>query len=141
MTLQLESLELAVDALDRSINTALRKMDPMDSDLNETIRAGVIQHFEVAYEQCWKFIQRWLRENQSPEEIDLPRSRKDLFRQAARCGLISDPIPWFDFGEARNLTSHTYDLSKAEKGYIIAKRFLPFAQELLDRLRDQSIND
>lgn len=45
----------------------------------------------MAYEQCWKFIQRWNSENQSPEDADIPRTRKELFRVAARLELISDP--------------------------------------------------
>ncbi len=135
MALDLNSLQWAVDALQRSILAAERGMKSADEDLKETIRAGVIQHFEVAYEQCWKFIQRWVRENVSAEEAEFPRSRKQLFRIAARYGLVSDPLPWFEFGEARNLTAHTYDLSKAEAGFLIAQRFLPYAQEVLERLR------
>jgi len=39
---------------------------------------------------------------------DLPRTRKELFRVAARDGLVRDPLIWFGFGDARNLTTHTY---------------------------------
>jgi len=138
MALELGSLEAAVDALRRSIDAARRSSDVADTDLIETIRAGVIQHFEVTYEQCWKFMQRWLRENQSPEPADYPRSRKELFRMAARLGLISDPAPWFKFGDARNLTSHTYDTEQAEAGYKTAQEFLPYAQEFLSRLREKN---
>lgn len=138
MALELESLELAVDALRRSIDAARRGSGIDDADLRETIRAGVIQHFEVTYEQCWKFMQRWLRENQSPEPADYPRSRKELFRMAARMGLVSDPLPWFNFGDARNLTSHTYDTRQAEAGYKTAQDFLPYAQEFLSRLREKN---
>jgi nucleotidyltransferase substrate binding protein (TIGR01987 family) len=138
MSLKLDTLELSVAALQRSINTASRNLDHADADLCETIRAGVIQHFEVAYEQCWKFIQRWLRDNQSPEEADFPRTRKELFRLAAQQGLISDPLPWFTFSEARNLTSHAYDTAKAESGFATALRFLPYAHELLDSLRTRN---
>jgi len=73
-------------------------MDFLDVDMRETVRAGVIQNFEVAYEQCWKMIQRWIKENKTSEEAEHPRTRKDLFRMAARCGLIDDPLPWFAYG-------------------------------------------
>lgn len=69
------------------MNVADEQIDAPSTDL----RAGVIQNFEVAYEQCWKFIERWIRENRAPENADHPRSRKELFRMAARHGLISDP--------------------------------------------------
>ena len=39
-------------ALERSIKTSNR-VDDSDEDLQETVRAGVIQHFEVAYELSW----------------------------------------------------------------------------------------
>jgi nucleotidyltransferase substrate binding protein (TIGR01987 family) len=109
MTLEGESLELAIEALRRALDTVTRYEDTPDTDLRETLQAGVIQNFEVAYEQSWKFMQRWLRENLNPEDADFPRSRKDLFRMAARQGLVSDPLPWFEFAEARNLTSLSYD--------------------------------
>ena len=134
MALELESLRKAVDALRRSLGASEKSMAALDQDMRETVRAGVIQHFEVAYEQCWKFMQRWIRENVSPEDADLPRTRKDLFRMAARNNLISDPEPWFLFGEARNLTSHTYDEAQAVSVYDTARDFLPHAREFLSRL-------
>lgn len=134
MALELESLNKAVSALRRSVNAADRNMASLNPDLQETVKAGVVQNFEVAYEQCWKFIQRWLRENRAPEEADHPRARKDLFRLAAREGLISDPLPWFDFSDSRNLTSHTYDASQAAAVYDAGRRFLVHAEELLKNL-------
>ena len=106
----------------------------MPVDLRETVRAGVIQNFEVSYESSWKFIQRWLRENGPPHEADAPRTRKDLFRMAANADLLEDPVPWFRFGEARNLTSHTYDEAHAQGSFEVAASFLPYAKQLLARL-------
>jgi nucleotidyltransferase substrate binding protein (TIGR01987 family) len=132
--LELGSLVKAIDALKRSVNSADANLGSLSPDLQDAVKAGVIQHFEVAYEQCWKFIQRWIRENRAPEDADHPRSRKELFRMAARFGLISDPLPWFEFGDARNLTSHTYDAARAEAMYKVGCRFLPYAEELLNRI-------
>ncbi|MFN7097121.1 MAG: nucleotidyltransferase substrate binding protein [Gammaproteobacteria bacterium] len=134
MSLNLDSLKKAVDLLERSINTAHENMTSLAPDLQETVRAGVIQNFEVAYEQCWKFIQRWIRENRTPEDADHPRTRKELFRMAARYNLIADPAPWFAYGDARNLTSHTYDEKYAISIYKIANDFLTDAQYLLKQL-------
>ena len=138
MPLELESLNKAVDTLGRSLRAAHSNKESMSEDLRETVRAGVIQNFEVAYEQCWKFIQRWIRQNRTPEDADFPRTRKELFRMAARYGLISDPLPWFAFGEARNLTSHTYDEAQAASVYETAERFLPHARELLSQLENRN---
>jgi len=138
MPLQLDSLEKAINALDRSLHAAKEEAAELSPALQETIRAGVIQNFEVAYELCWKFIQRWIRENRSPEEADHPRTRKELFRLAARIGLVPDPLPWFEYGDARNLTSHTYNLEHAETIYQLAFRFAGDARELLRRLQKRN---
>ena len=63
MALDLTSLSKAVEALDRSLAAVERAQAIRDAALQETVRAGVIQQFEVAYELSWKFLQRWLREN------------------------------------------------------------------------------
>lgn len=134
MALSFDSLTKSIDVLGRSLIVAQKQTPGLDADLQETIRSGVIQHFEVAYEQCWKMIQRWLKENQSIEEAEYPRTRKELFRLAARYGLITDPLPWFVYGDARNLTAHTYDEKKANFVYETAKNFLQDAQYLAQQL-------
>lgn len=139
MPLELDSLVGAVDALRRSVNAADENMATLSADLQETVKAGVIQNFEVAYEQSWKFVQRWIRENPTPEQTDNSPTRRELFRIAAHNELVSDPLPWFEFGEARNLTSHTFDCEQAATVYAAARSFLPFAEELLERL--QARND
>ncbi len=133
MPLDLSSLQRAIDALARSLRVA-QAIAQMDAELQETVRAGVIQNFEVAYELCWKFIQRWLRENRVAPEADFPRTRKDLFRLAAREGLIADPLSWFAYGDARSLTAHTYDPSQALLVYQMATQFLDDARDLAARL-------
>jgi len=95
--------------------------------------ADAIQHFEIAYEQCWKSIQRWLQENATQaDEAEKPRTRRELFRQASRAGLIPDPLPWFEYGNARNLTSHIYDEDQALQVLETAGRFLCDARTLLE---------
>jgi len=136
MALDLSSLQKAVSSLERAVKVASTMIKgAVDTDQEEVIRAGVIQNFEFTYELCWKFIQRWIRENKTPEDADNPRTRKELFRLAAEYGLISDPLPWFDFGSARNRTSHIYDEEIADEVYQAAVRFLPYAGELLEALK------
>ena len=57
MSLQLDSLAKSIGILERSIKTANR-VDDSDEDLQETVRAGVVHSFEVAYEQSSKMINR-----------------------------------------------------------------------------------
>jgi nucleotidyltransferase substrate binding protein (TIGR01987 family) len=133
MVLDLSSLQKAVDSLERAIKVAAGQAGS-GKDQEEVLRAGVIQNFEFTYELCWKFMQRWLKENQSKGDVELPRTRKELFRMAAQYGIISDPLPWFEYGDARNLTAHTYDLDKAEIVFKQALRFSGDAKYLLIQL-------
>lgn len=138
MSLNLESLRKSIDGLARSIHAAHSLPDILSDDLKETIRAGVIQNFEVAYEQCWKMMQRWLKENINPEEAEFPRTRKELFRMAARYGLISDPLTWFVYSDTRNLSLDTYNEQQAVSVYKMAECFLPDAKYLSKQLEQSN---
>ena len=141
MALVLESLEKSVFGLERSLQVweKLGKSGAVDEAVVQALQAGVIQHFEVAYEQCWKFLQRWLRDNARLEDVDHPRTRRDLFRMGAQYKLIADPQKWFLCGEARNLSSHTYDAAKAAEVFRAAQQFAADARLFLERLR--AVND
>ncbi|MBN2689305.1 MAG: nucleotidyltransferase substrate binding protein [Gammaproteobacteria bacterium] len=136
MQLNLTNLNKTIIALDRALATANLYSETNNSnrDLQETLRAGVIQNFEISYEQCWKMIQRWISLNVSKEDATYPRTRKELFRLAAKYGLIDDPKPWFQYGDARNLTSHTYDEDTADEVYAVAHNFLLSAKNLFNKL-------
>jgi nucleotidyltransferase substrate binding protein (TIGR01987 family) len=140
MKLDLSSLRKAIDSLDKTLRVAENKVlaTELDEDVRDAIRAGAIQNFEFTYELCWKFMRRWLKENAGAEEAEYPRTRKELFRQAARFGLIREPLSWFSYGDARNLTSHTYDEGKAESVYETAVSFAKDAKYLLDRLQERN---
>lgn len=140
MALDLTSLRKAVNSLNQAIKVANAMIKgSVDTDQEEVIRAGVIQNFEFTYELCWKFMQRWLKDNQNREEASLPRTRKELFRMAARYGLIKGPLPWFEYGDARNLTAHTYNEDKAEIVFKQAVQFVDDARYLLEQL--ERLND
>lgn len=72
MKLDLTPLKDSLRVLERSINSykTLSKNETLTPDDLETVKSGVIQAFEVAYEQSWKFMKRWLEENVSPEAAD-----------------------------------------------------------------------
>ena len=81
MSLYLDSLAKSIDALERAIKTA-SSLDTVDKDLQETVRAGVIQNFKVAYEQSWKMMKRWLEENVGATYV-AGVTRRGIFRLAA----------------------------------------------------------
>jgi len=134
MSLQLDSLAKSIAGLAEAVETEARFADTPDAALRNTLRAGVVLGFEVAYEQSWKMIQRWLRENLGPELEEQARTRRDLFRQGARAGLITDPEAWFEYGQTRNLTAHTYDETVASSVSRVARDFLADAEALLRAL-------
>lgn len=121
MSLQLHSLTQAIDALERSIKTA-RSMETWEEDLQDTVRAGVIHNFEVAYELCWKMMQRWLGQNIGKTYVD-GITRRDLFRLAAENHLITDAERWMDYHIGRNETSHTYNEATAQSVFVAATEF------------------
>lgn len=99
---------------------------------NEFVRDAAIQRFEYTFELAWKMIKRhldWMGESDTAA-----LSRKDLFRQAARIGLISDPEAWFIYNQARNESSHTYNRAVAERVFEEAQKFFPDVQELAENL-------
>ena len=134
MKLDLTSLESAVASLERSITAATVHEAALPPDLKDTVRSGIIQNFEVAYELSWKMMKRWLEMNISAESVD-GVTRRELFRQAAENRLITDVDLWMRFHSSRNETSHTYDNGTAEEVSATAKHFVSAAQSLLTALR------
>jgi nucleotidyltransferase substrate binding protein (TIGR01987 family) len=138
MTLDLSSLQKAVDSLERAVKVADKMIEgDVETDQEEVIRAGVIQNFEFTYELCWKFIQRWLEVN-AVGQIVFRSTMKELFRMAAERQLIQDVEAWFEYHKARNKTSHIYDEVVAESVYEAALRFLSDAKALLKTLEDRN---
>ena len=130
-TLELGSLQQSILMLSNSLrgfqaSSALQNGEPW---IRETLRAGIIQHFEVCYELCWKFMKRWIEMNVSSVQVD-GVSRRELFRQAAECQLIESVDQWMSFHQARNETSHLYDRPIAESVFESAEPFLLEAEKL-----------
>lgn len=94
---------------------------------NSIVRDATIQRFEFCVELAWKASKKMLGTASSAPKI--------VIREMAQAGLIQDPQIWFDFLEARNLSSHTYKEEMAEKVYAVAKSFLPEGQALLLKLK------
>ncbi len=132
MVLELSSLQKAVISLERAVKVATsnEKMDKLDENQKDTIRAGVIQNFEFTYELCWKFMKRWLEANVNRESVD-GVTRKELFRIAAENCLIKDVPAWFNYHKARNQTTHIYDNKIAEDVFAVAVLFVIDAKALL----------
>jgi len=67
-------------------------------------RAGLIQFFEMAFEQGWKL----LKDYQEAEGFTISSPRQAI-KQAFQSGLVIDGHGWISALEDRNLTTHTYN--------------------------------
>lgn len=133
MRLELEALFNAVSSLEKAVRVYNIYKNNNDIDLIDILRSGVIQNFKVAFEQCWKFIARWLDDNIAAG-VTSGITKKELFTLAAKHLLIKDVSEWMRFKEGRNFTSHTYSEITAEEVLKHSIEFLPHAKYLLQRL-------
>jgi nucleotidyltransferase substrate binding protein (TIGR01987 family) len=135
MKLELQSLASSVDALARILEAEQRLRNDANAaeDVKEGLRGGAIQSFEVAYEQSWKMMKRWVETQGDAASVDgVPR--RELYRIAAEHRLIGDVDQWMEFHRARNETSHTYDGAAAARVLEAARNFLAQAQSLRKEL-------
>ena len=139
MPLDITSLVNSINSLDSSIQTynKLSKIDLITEKDLETVKSGVIQNFEVAYEQCWKFMKRWIEENVSPDLAE-GVSRKELYRVSAENKLISDVEDWMRFNKSRNLTSHIYNFKVSDITFKSALEFINVAKDFQKRIEERN---
>jgi len=90
-------------------------------------RDASIQRFEFCVELAWKTAKKKLGTAATAPRV--------VIREMASQLLIKDPEKWFEFLDARNMSSHTYKEDIAEKVYQAAVSFLPHAKDLLEKLR------
>jgi hypothetical protein len=97
---------------------------------NDRERDGAIQRFEYTFEISWKFAKKVLLLNginsQSPREV---------IRELAAIGWIAQPELWFEFLEARNMTSHNYREDVALNVFSKVSLFAAEAEQLLTQLK------
>jgi nucleotidyltransferase substrate binding protein (TIGR01987 family) len=133
MSLDFSSLDKAMASLNRAIHRANLSRE------DEELRDAVIQRFEYTYELCWKMLKRQLEaESPYPQSVDT-LSFRELLRESAERGMITDVEKWLFFRERRNQTSHTYDAEKAAEVYLAALEFQIEAERLLSKLRKRQV--
>ena len=132
MALDLSSLTAAIGALQRALHASVAgaQWAGLSPEVREAVKAGVIQNFEVAYEQSWKMMRRWLEANPVAGDVSGAGMRQ-VYRLAAKAGMIDDVDLWMEFHQARHQTSHTCNVKTAELVLAMSKQFLPEAQRVL----------
>ncbi len=138
MILDLTALERAVSQLETSLNYSQSQAAQDDEELFVQFRAAAIKAFEYVYELSIKMLRRQLAEIEQPSEVER-LSYRDLLRLGAEKGFIDNPADWFQFRENRNMTSHTYDETKAEAIYATLSAFLSKAQIFAKNLKQYNV--
>ena len=108
----------------------IKLKEALQVEATELNQDATIQRFEFTFELAWKLMQEILKENRMEEVYGV----KSVFRKSATLGLIEDPIVWFDFLEARNLSTHTYDSDESRKIYEKTKDFPKLIDSLLEKV-------
>ena len=113
-----------------SLQEALQSPLLQQSETSIFMRDAVVQRFEYTYEPSRNLIRRILEHEFGEKDFTV----RDGYRLAARYGMLDDVENWFQYQEARNLTSHRYEERIAEETFLIAKMFAVDAEKLLKKL-------
>lgn len=96
-------------------------------ELSKLEQQGLIQSFEFTHELAWNVLKDYL-ENKGITNLI---GSKDATRVAFKNSLIEEGEVWMNMIEARNKTTHTYDLEIAQAvADDIVKRFYPVFERM-----------
>jgi nucleotidyltransferase substrate binding protein (TIGR01987 family) len=131
--LDLSSLENALKRLDEALQA--NATEPQ----NSLYRDACIQRFEFCYELSHKMLKRYL-ELASPNPVEIDElAFPDLIRTGSEQGLLRNGWDiWKNYRQARSITSHTYDESKAIAVMQIVPDFLLEGQALHKELSQRT---
>ena len=130
------------DAL-ATLTESLRLIEESEGQVSEPMRLlmqrGLIQAFEYNYGLAILMMTRYLKERSSmPDKHDLSVF-EEFIRVADEQQLLLSPIAkWKAFRHARNLTSHTYNRTKADAVAEITPEFEREVVYLLSKLKEKS---
>ncbi|MCF6180109.1 MAG: nucleotidyltransferase substrate binding protein [Geopsychrobacter sp.] len=138
MILDLSPLEKALQQLNKSLAYLDSSLAAEDGDLRDQFRAAAIQAFEYTYELGVKMLRRQLEQMAAnPAEIR-QQAFMDMVRLGAEAGLVKEVSPFHIYRDKRNMTSHTYDESKAEEVLAVMPQFVEDLQFLLTKLKERN---
>lgn len=119
LTISTQEYHRAVDRLEEAIR----------QPKSEFIRDSVIQRFEFCIELAWKTSKKIMGSSTS--------APKDIIREMAQSGYITNLELWLESIDMRNLSSHTYKEDLAERVYDFACKFVPELKTLSLKFKDK----
>lgn len=117
--LDLTNIKNAIATLEEAINY-------YNTDVEQPIKNmyadSCIQRFKCTYELSRKIMKKYLKLffNKTEQELTI----KNIFRYMQGYGLIKDWTKWVEYNDARNNTSHEYNLNKAQFVLTVLQSFL-----------------
>lgn len=124
MAVSIDEFEKALISLEQAIAFSEQTNEPLQFKI---ARDACIQRFEFCIELAWKTSLKILGSSST--------TAKPVLREMAQNGLIEDTQIWFDFVEARNKSSHTYNEDIAQDVFTVLNSFLPHGKALLEKLK------
>ena len=128
-------LRRCIASLERAV-AGIEQHDKDDELMRDIYRAACVKEFELVLEQSGKLLRKrlaaWFASNR---EADRPHF-KDLFRHAARHGLIDSGAAerWLLYRDNRNSTAHDYGEDFADATLKLLPDFIGDAKALADRI-------
>jgi nucleotidyltransferase substrate binding protein (TIGR01987 family) len=120
----IEELKKASKALKESIEFG--QQNTSDKKIFSIARDASTLRFEFCVELSWKLSKKIMGSSSA--------TAKPVVREMLQNGLIDNFDLWFDFIDARNKSSHTYDESIAGEVFDAAVRFIDEVDSLITKL-------
>lgn len=136
MELKLEIYKKTVESLSYLANVDLMSLQTIiDPRLIDGIENGLIQKFEIATEQSWKLVKKYLFEN---EDIDTKTPRQTI-KSFYTSGYLKeiDYSLWLQALNDRNILSHRYDEQAYQWALGRMKEYAEFYFHLIEILDKQ----
>ncbi len=136
MSLDTDTLARCIQTLEKSL-LKLTEAEAGSIDY-EVYRNAVIKGFELTLEVGGKLLRKALKMfAAAPRPVD-ELTYKDVFRQAAKHGLLDDAAVtrWFAYRDNRNSTAHDYGEKLAEETLALLPSFLTDARQLETALKE-----
>ena len=141
MTLQTGNLRRCIRILESAYEGLQERA--ADEVLYDIYRAACVKEFELVLEQSGKLLRKrlrpWFASNRQVDRLVF----KDLFRHAAKHGLITADAAerWLEYRDNRNDTAHDYGAGFADSTVKLLPRFIVDAKALADAVEAPKAGD
>lgn len=135
---------LNTDYFSRCIATLSRAFEGLqqqsqESEMYDIYRAACVKEFEIILEQAGKLLKKCLKPYFASSKQADQLIFKDIFRQAAKHGLITldEAERWLIYRDNRNDTAHDYGEGFANQTLVLLPQFIQDARRIDAVIRQQ----